>query len=126
MAITNQKTRDILYIDDDPNWTVILPELGKILGFNIISTCSVDKCLSIIDKNDDLSLFITDIRMANTSGYDLIKEIRRRIPDIPVMIITGYKTDKLNEFVKQYAVDSVLLKPFSVVELQEALNKIVL
>ncbi|MFP4458123.1 MAG: response regulator [Candidatus Zixiibacteriota bacterium] len=114
--------KKIVFIDDDPNWAYILPELGQILGYNIKSFHSVDNYYESIEVEDNVDLLITDIRMPGKSGYEIIKEYKKKNPKSSVMIITAYDTHKLQKFVDKYRIDSYLLKPFSINEFEQSVE----
>lgn len=114
--------KKIVFVDDDPNWSYILPELGEILGYRIESVQTVDKCLAYISDNPDVELLITDIRMPGKSGYELIEQFKRDYPDKSVMIITAYETNKLEKFIDREQIRSYLLKPFSVEDFENSMK----
>ena len=117
------KKKKIVFCDDDPNWAYILPELGQILGYDIKSVQSVEKCLELIMENPDLDLLITDIRMPGKSGYELIQDFQSQHPDKSVMVITAYDTNKLERFIDENKIESFLLKPFSVNDFESSVEK---
>ena len=67
------------------------------------------------------SLVVLDINLPGMSGYDLCKEIRRKNPDIPVIMLTALNS--LNDKIEGYdaGADDYIVKPF---EFRELLMKI--
>lgn len=114
----------IVYVDDDPNWAYALPEIGKLIGYDIVSVQSSDEFLEILSRGEHIDLFITDIRLPKQSGYDLIGEYRSRFPDFPVMILTGYNTKKLKKFATANKINSLLLKPIPILVIQQELDSL--
>lgn len=71
----------------------------------------------MIDK-DDFSLIISDIKLPQKSGMDILRHVKERKPFIPVIMITAYGTIKQAvEALKEGAMDYVV-KPFDVDELR--------
>lgn len=114
--------KKIVFVDDDANWSNVLPELGSLLGYDIKSYQSADECLEVLCENPELDLLITDIRMPGKSGYELIRDFREKFPDKAVMIITGYNTNKLKKFIQKNDIKHYLLKPFSVRDFQDEMK----
>jgi DNA-binding NtrC family response regulator len=68
-------------------------------------------------------MVISDARLAGMSGYEFLKEIRRRWPELPVLMITAYATPKLAvEAIQSGAID-YLAKPFAPEELLHAVSR---
>ena len=71
----------------------------------------------MIDK-DDFSLIISDIKLPQKSGMDILRHVKEKKPFIPVIMITAYGTIKQAvEALKEGAMDYVV-KPFDVDELK--------
>lgn len=68
-------------------------------------------------------LLITDIRMPGLSGIELIKKLYEELPDIKVIIITGYSQFLYAQQALKYRVVDYLLKPIQKEELENALEK---
>jgi DNA-binding response OmpR family regulator len=62
-------------------------------------------------------LLVSDIRLPGISGFDLVRKIRPRLPEIKIMIVTGLKVDALMEKqCRDLGVDLMLSKPVGVKE----------
>ncbi len=66
---------------------------------------------------NDYDLIITDVILPKIDGIDLCKEIRQRLPDIPIIMLTALGTtdDKVEGF--DAGADDYLVKPFEIREL---------
>lgn len=67
---------------------------------------------------------ITDIQMPRMDGLDFIKELRRRKPDIRVLILTGFDRFEYAREALRCKVDDFLLKPLSESALEAVLHKL--
>lgn len=79
----------ILVIDDDrAGREVVLYNLRK-AGFEAASACDGQEGLSLFSPGE-FDLVITDVKMPGISGIELLRRVRSRDSDIPVMIITAF------------------------------------
>lgn len=106
----------ILIVDDEP---IVLNLVKKILdkeGYAIQVANSGEKALEILD-NESFKLVLSDIKMSEVSGMDVLKEIRQKYPDTGVVMLTAYgAVSTAVEAMKQGAFD-YLTKPFKLDEL---------
>ena len=112
----------ILVVDDEPNYLVVLSELLKDEGFEVFTGASGEEGLKLIE-DVDLDVVITDMQMPGMSGLDFLKEVKIRLPDLPVVVITAFaEVDKAVEAMQNGAFN-YLAKPFSNDELIITINK---
>jgi DNA-binding response OmpR family regulator len=75
-------------VDDDPS---VLDGLGRVLateGWRVIAAASGEEALRFLaDRQPDL--MITDLRMADISGWDLLFHEKMQRPDLPIFVITA-------------------------------------
>ena len=101
----------ILIVDDEPfNLDLLEQELGD-LGYPSERASDGKQALEKIAKLDP-DLVLLDYRMPDMNGIDVLREIRQRNKDLPVIMITAYGTiDVAVEAVKAGA-DDFITKPF--------------
>jgi len=122
MGATMGKTVTILIIDDEP---VVLRSCIKILsrmsGLAIDTASSGREGLEKAQQKK-YDLVITDLKMPNMSGLDVLKTLRTQQPDVTVIIFTGYATvDSVREALKLGAFDYIP-KPFTPEELRTVID----
>ncbi len=81
----------LLVVDDEKN---IREGLGKVLemeGYAVFLASDGLEALEII-KGGDIDLIITDLKMPNLSGAELLKRSNDLFPHLPVIILTGHGT----------------------------------
>jgi len=107
----------ILIIDDEKSILDLLNVVFKKEGYSVLTSLSAVKALELIDK-EDLDLVLTDIKLPQLSGMEILKYVKENKPDVPVVMITAYGTIKqaVSAF-KQGAIDYVV-KPFDMDELK--------
>jgi two-component system NtrC family response regulator len=79
----------ILVVDDDPNSLFGVCQILKDEGYSILSAENGKKALEKF-QTGSINLVITDERMPDLSGMDLLKEVKRLDPGIPVIFMTAY------------------------------------
>ncbi|HZG78968.1 MAG TPA: response regulator [Paenibacillus sp.] len=67
-------------------------------------------------------VLITDIRMQEMNGLELIKRVRDQFPDLYILIISGYADFEYAKHALKYGIGDYLLKPVDRVELTQALD----
>jgi two-component system NtrC family response regulator len=79
----------ILVVDDEPNSLFGICQVLADEGFQTIPAKDGREALEKL-KTDSVSLIITDERMPDLSGMELLLEVKRTHPDIPLILITAY------------------------------------
>ena len=81
--------KKILVVDDEPSITASLSLILTDAGFEVLTAQSFAESTAIL-KQVDVDLVITDLRLADASGIDLITHVKGTTPDIEVILMTGY------------------------------------
>ncbi len=113
----------ILIVDDDQAWLRLIQiELEEYSdAFTVLTAKDGNEALDILNK-EHISFVVTDLRMPGMDGYDLLSNILKNYPDIPVYIITAYDKPKTREVVFKSGAAGYLIKPFTAQELGEAVS----
>jgi len=104
--------RRILVLDDDP---IVTLSCKRILGAEGYSISTVEKGEDALNKlaKEDFDLLISDVRLPDINGMEVLKESRVLKPKTDVVIITGYPTlDDARESTKLGA-SEYIEKPFT-------------
>ena len=112
----------ILVVDDEPNYLIVLSELLKDEGFEVLTARSGDDGLKIVEETD-LDLVITDMRMPKMDGLELLKAIKNYNKDLPVIMITAFGEVEKAVVAMQAGAYNYLTKPFNNEELLVNINK---
>ncbi|MFW6131535.1 MAG: sigma-54-dependent transcriptional regulator [Candidatus Aminicenantaceae bacterium] len=107
----------ILILDDEKSILDLLVMVFEKEGYQVKTALSAPKALELIEK-EEFDLIITDIKLPEMSGLEVLKKVKNKKSDIPVIVITAYGTVKQAvETLKAGAMDYIL-KPFDVDELK--------
>ncbi len=110
----------ILVVDDDHQMRTALKEAISRVGFQAILAGDGQEALHKLDQAH-FSMIVTDMKMPRMDGLSLLKEIRRKIGNIPILVITGFGTIQDAVEVMKEGASDYLLKPFS---FETLMNKI--
>jgi signal transduction histidine kinase/CheY-like chemotaxis protein len=73
----------------------------------------------------EFDLVITDLSMPGLSGFGVAEEIKKRAPETPVILLSGWGIQQQDQEVKERGVDFILSKPCTVRELTSAVARII-
>ncbi len=89
-ADTNKIPKTILLVEDDAGNRRILAEILSDLGYKVIDEPDGTSALSAIRQGIDIDLVVTDYRMPDMTGLDLLMTLRKTMPAVPVIMLTAY------------------------------------
>src|SRR3989442_15483073 len=81
----------ILVVDDERSILVLLKEALGQWGYQVTTAASAAEALGIL-KSELFDALITDIRMPDMSGLELLREVKKQDESIEVVMMTGYPT----------------------------------
>jgi CheY-like chemotaxis protein len=105
----------VLIVEDNDGVAAAVSEMIADLGHHPRRVANADEALNIFDT-EAFDIVFSDIVMPGMGGIELAREIRRRRPDFPVLLTTGYADASVA------VADPVLHKPYQSHELQQALH----
>ena len=112
-----QKPVTILVVDDDQSVRNMLSIILKKEGYRVEEAEGGGVALKKL-KSGSFDLVISDIKMPDINGIDMLKKIKAIVPELPVIMITAFaSTNDAVEAMKQGAEDYVM-KPFNLDELR--------
>ena len=114
----------ILLVDDELEMCLSLSEILKTEGYKTIYTINPLETLEILEK-EKIKLLIIDIKMPQIEGIDLLKIIKRKIPSLPVIMITGYPSIENAVRAMKYGASNFFVKPPKLDELLNEIKKII-
>jgi DNA-binding NtrC family response regulator len=82
------KKNRILVVDDNINMCITLQDILLDDGYDVLISDNGQEALDIIDKNEP-HLIITDMRMPNIDGLELLQIVKDRYPNIEIIIMTA-------------------------------------
>ncbi len=112
----------VLIVDDDAMVRDVLVGEMKERGYRVIQAGDGLDALAQIDQGVSLDLLISDFAMPGMNGLTLIQEVRRRRPELPVLLLTGFADADVRLAMERAEMDNAALlrKPVSGVALAES------
>ena len=112
----------ILVVDDEPNYLVVLSELLKEEGFEVLTAQRGEEGLRIVEETD-LDLVITDMRMPGMDGVELLRAVKSYNTNLPVIMITAFGEVEKAVIAMKAGAYNYLVKPFNNEELLVNIRK---
>ena len=113
----------ILIVDDESEMRSALGHALTRSGFAVESAASGTEALLKL-KKDSISLVITDLKMPEMSGMEVLGAAKKMAPGIPVIVITAYGSVHNAVEAMQAGAADYLLKPFSFETLEATVKKV--
>lgn len=114
----------VVIVDDDPQFCKTLGAILNTRGFQVIEISDPHDIYDFLKPDGQVVLL--DMKLNTITGLDVLKNIREKYPQLPVILVTGYRQDmssaidaamKINAF-------TCLYKPFQIDELLSVLRTI--
>ncbi len=110
--------KKVLVVDDDPELLQYIATTLTRGGVPAIGVNSGREALVLFQqKKREIRLLLTDIVMPQTTGIELAAAVAKLDPKLPVIFMTGYKTDHVEQYGHALEGRAVLGKPFTPKEL---------
>lgn len=118
------KNRTVAIVDDDPAFCQTLGDILKLRGYRVVVT--TDPHEPIEKMVDGAEFLLLDMKLNSINGFDLLKQVRQTHPDLPVLLLTGYReqmTSAVNSALEIKA-RACLYKPLVIPELMKTLESL--
>lgn len=121
------KKRLIAIVDDEPDILKLLQDfLSKIKGISIFTFTDPLMALEHVRMNkNEYVLVISDLRMPNLDGLELVKVIKDLNPLVRTILMTAFATkdDLFQDYARQEIINNFLQKPILLADLYEQVTK---
>jgi DNA-binding response OmpR family regulator len=113
--------KTVLVSEDDRNIAGLIQEIIERKGYGVVLAKDGQQAYEEF-KRRKYDLIVTDLKMPKLDGISLIKLVRETDKHIPIVIITGYGSEKNRALVKSYGVVKILTKPCTVKDISDAVE----
>jgi signal transduction histidine kinase len=120
MPVCESRKAKILVVDDDPLIAMSTVDMLEDLGHTVIEANSALRALEILDGGADVDLMMTDQAMPGMTGVQLAEIVRRKRPNMPILLATGYADLPPN----QQSPLPKLSKPYHQAQLQSEIDRL--
>lgn len=115
--------KTVLVVDDEEPFLLSLADgLAPFAPeFRVVTATSGEAALELVDRLI-VDLVVTDLRMPDVNGLDLIRLLRLRQPHVPVVVMTAFKSTETEADLAEFPLAAVLEKPLEFEEFVNALR----
>ncbi len=104
----------VLVVDDEPDVRKVVRMTLEKAGYDVVEAEDGEKAIEAIKQGEHsilLRLIITDIRMPNRNGIDVINYYGKEWPSVPLIVLTGFPDLDMAIAMLQHGVVDYLVKP---------------
>ncbi|WP_017462720.1 response regulator transcription factor [Dyella ginsengisoli] len=89
MTDLNASARPLLIVDDDPTFGRVLARAMGSRGFEVINATNADEARALTRRHQP-RYCVLDLKLGEDSGLRLIPDLHRLVPDMRILLLTGY------------------------------------
>jgi len=120
--MTGMKDRQILVVDDEPKMRRVLEIMLQKMGHKVFGAGNGLEALEVFAAQA-IDLVITDLRMPEMDGIELLAQLRAQESDVPVMVITAHGTIETAVTAMKHGACDYILRPFDIDALELAVGR---
>ncbi len=113
----------ILLVEDEDMVRSVAARALSRAGYTVRPAASGDEALALLAADPAIDAVVSDVAMPGLDGPQTVRAIRERLPDVPVLFMSGYAEEQAR---RRIDVDNAdfLPKPFSVSQLTDAVARL--
>jgi DNA-binding response OmpR family regulator len=113
----------MLVVEDEPMIRMLAVDMLDELGWAAVEAGAAAEALELMGgKGDNLRAAIVDLGLPDRPGEELVREMRRLKPELPVIVTTGRSEGDLDQGLRSDRSVVYLGKPYQLADLEAALN----
>lgn len=123
--ITHSVTKliSVLLVEDDDPSRIVYEKLLCNAGYNVFTANDAEHAISMVnDEPQSYNLIISDVHLPGMNGFDMVKIIRKKNPDLQELFISGFLPEELREKFDVADDAQFLTKPISAKTLINKVN----
>lgn len=113
----------VLVVDDEPAVQTAARLILENAGYRVLAAGNGAEALATYTQNPQVALILTDLMMPVLDGLNLIRNVRRLDPNLPIIASTGLGEKKQTEVLSALGVRWTLLKPYDAAQLVETMSE---
>jgi len=119
--------KKILIVDDSSMIRLVVSKAAKKAGYDIIEASNGKEGLEQLNKNENISLILSDINMPIMGGMEMISEIKDddSAKFIPIVMLTTEDSEELKQKGRELGVKAWMVKPFNEKTFIKAMMKLI-
>jgi DNA-binding response OmpR family regulator len=117
-------TSAVLVVDDEADLTVTYERLLRRMGYRVIPTGTRRDALDVL-RSERLVLVVSDLRLPDGDGLDVVRAARTSSPSPPVIVATAFPSRANERQALDAGAAGFLTKPFSIPSFMELVSRLV-
>ncbi len=119
------RTSTVLVVDDNRDLLRVISRGLEVGGYNVLTAETGDDAIELIMTGQSVDMVLTDGVMPGTAqGWDLARFVKRRRPEMPVVLMSGYIGEAESRVTQTPEIDHFLPKPVKLSELSIVLGEL--
>lgn len=116
--------QNILVVDDEKSFLEVLVKGLQTFdpNFNVLGAKNGKRAIEILESNT-IDFLVTDLKMPEMDGFELLAYISRHFPSIPTIVITAFATPEAEENLLNLGTMKLMVKPVDFSMLKEAIKE---
>jgi two-component system, NtrC family, response regulator PilR len=115
--------RDVLVVEDEPDLVATYERLLRRQGCRVVSAGSLVAALAAVERERP-QLLITDLKLPDGDGLDVVRAVRARPAPPAVIVVTGYGNGASQDAALAAGATAFLTKPFSTAAFSKLVSSI--
>ncbi len=121
----NIENTRILFVDDENSVRTFALRALRKKGYDVVGCSSAENALETLETDKNFQLMITDMVMPGQNGIELAKQVLEMLPDIKIILASGYSEDILKGEFADIENMSFIPKPFSLSDLTKKVYEVI-
>ncbi len=120
----NQESGTILLVDDDEVVLEISTLMLSTLGFTVLTALDGCQAVDLFQQHrEEIRLVLCDVAMPRMDGWETLHALRKIVPDIPVILASGYGENQVMQGIHPEHPQAFLGKPYSMDALKDTIQR---
>ena len=113
----------VLIVDDDEAHAQAVAESLKRINCDCAVATSGAGGIALIESENDFDVVVTDMKMDEVDGLEILRKSKEELPDAEVIVVTGHGSITSAVTAMQHGANTYLSKPLDINELRAAVQK---
>lgn len=114
----------VLIVDDEESALRLCADIATEAGLRVRTAATTEQALEILDEYP-VDIVITDLRIPQLGGLELLRRIREHYPEVAVLVLTQYGTIQTAVEATRLGATDYVTKPFHIDELRRKLQRLI-
>ena len=124
VLIPSGSSNTILLVEDEPFVLRIMKDILESHRFTVYTASNAEEGIRVArEQRDILNLLVTDVMLPATNGVELSIQLKKEIPSLKVLFMSGYAPENIAHMKKFEQESNFIQKPFIINDFMNAVNK---